>query len=227
MKEYWQDHSVTHHNRLQPHAYFFSYKNKQLASTYNRENSFLFHNLSGTWKVNVYRSPKHIDFSQITKEAVQSWTNVIVPSSLELQGFGTPHYTDESLPFPLYKDHVPFDNPTALYVKEFDFDKTNKEFFNEDMQYILRFDGVETVYTVHVNGQYIGMSKGSRLAAEFDIGHVLKEKSNIIFVTVSKWADSTYIEAQDMWWLSGIFREVYMYGKKNCAFTRYTNKAFY
>ncbi len=214
MKEYWQDHTITHYNRLDAHAYFFSYKDKQLASTYNRENSFLFHNLNGIWKVKLYKSPKYVDVSHITEEAIQSWHTVVVPSSLELQGFGSPHYTDESLPFPLYKDHVPFENPTALYVTTFDIDKTSVASTKEALQYILRFDGVETVYTVHLNGQYVGMSKGSRLSAEFDIGNFLRETSNVLFVTVSKWADSTYIEDQDMWWLSGIFREVYIYGKK-------------
>ncbi len=208
MKHYWENHKLTHENRLEPHAYFFAYRDQETPLSFEREKSYCFQSLSGTWRAAFFKNPRYIDKALYAQLDTSGWDSVMVPCSLELQGHGSPHYTDESLPFPLYKDEVPFDNPSALYVRTFTIEAL------EDAQYLLRFDGVETVYTVHLNGAYVGMSKGSRLAAEFDITPHIRKGENTIAVTVSKWADSTYVEDQDMWWLSGIFRDVYVYARK-------------
>ena len=83
-----------------------------------------------------------------------------------------------------------------------------------DKQTIIKFDGVETYFEVYVNGEYVGFSKGSRLTAEFDISSHVKAGNNLLSIRVMQWADSTYIEDQDMWWTGGIFRDVYLVGKE-------------
>ncbi|MCV5665457.1 beta-D-galactosidase subunit alpha, partial [Escherichia coli] len=76
----------------------------------------------------------------------------------------------------------------------------------DNQQTIIKFDGVETYFEVYVNGEYVGFSKGSRLTAEFDISKFVQQGENLLSVRVMQWADSTYIEDQDMWWTAGIFR---------------------
>ena len=83
-----------------------------------------------------------------------------------------------------------------------------------DKQVIIKFDGVETYFEVYVNGNYVGFSKGSRLTAEFDISKYLLEGENLLSVKVLQWADSTYIEDQDMWWTAGILRDIYLIGRE-------------
>lgn len=125
-----------------------------------------------------------------------------------MEGHGQLQYTDEGFPFPIDVPYVPTDNPTGAYQRIF----TLSEGW-QGQQTLIKFDGVETYFEVYVNGQYIGFSKGSRLTAEFDISHAVKIGDNLLCVRVMQWADSTYIEDQDMWWSAGIFRDVYLMGK--------------
>ncbi|XMB85247.1 glycoside hydrolase family 2 TIM barrel-domain containing protein [Mycoplasmatota bacterium WC44] len=210
MKHYWENHKLTHENRLDGRAYFFSYDNNKLAETFDREKSYRFLNLNGEWKFKFFDSPLYISNSIYDYGFDTSgWDFISVPNMMELSGYGQLHYTDESLPFPLYKDEVPSMNPTGVYKREFIVDDIGTD------QFIVKLDGVETVYTVYLNGEYVGMSKGSRLSAEFDITSHLRVGINELSVTVSKWADSTYIEDQDMWWMSGIFRDIYIFARKS------------
>lgn len=94
--------------------------------------------------------------------------------------------------------YVPTDNPTGAYQRIFTLGDGWK-----GKQTLIKFDGVETYFEVYVNGQYIGFSKGSRLTAEFDISAAVKTGDNLLCVRVMQWADSTYIEDQDMWWMAG------------------------
>ena len=125
-----------------------------------------------------------------------------------MEGHGQLQYTDEGFPFPIDVPYVPTDNPTGAYQRLF----TLGDGW-QGKQTIIKFDGVETYFEVYVNGQYIGFSKGSRLTAEFDISAAVKTGDNLLCVRVMQWADSTYIEDQDMWWSAGIFRDVYLVGK--------------
>ncbi len=108
---------------------------------------------------------------------------------------------------------VPSDNPTGAYQRIF----TLSDGW-QGKQTLIKFDGVETYFEVYVNGQYVGFSKGSRLTAEFDISAMVKTGDNLLCVRVMQWADSTYVEDQDMWWSAGIFRDVYLVGKTPNAY---------
>lgn len=110
---------------------------------------------------------------------------------------------------PIDIPHVPTDNPTGAYQRVFRLSESWK-----NRRILLKFDGVETYFEIYVNGHYAGFSKGSRLTAEFDISSFVKTGENLLSVKVLQWADSTYIEDQDMWWTAGIFRDVYLVGKE-------------
>jgi beta-galactosidase/evolved beta-galactosidase subunit alpha len=120
-----------------------------------------------------------------------------------MQGYGRPHYTNVQFPFPVDPPRVPTGNPTGSYRREF--------FVADDWigrRILLRFDGVDSAFHVWVNGREVGLSKGSRLPAEFDVTDCVRAGQNVIAVRVVQWSDGTYCEDQDMWWLSGIFRDV-------------------
>jgi len=205
---WYMDICRVHENLLSPHAYFFTYENVSDALSLDRTKSQGFLLLSGTWYYRYLSSPRYFTEDLITEGIDRSsWDTMETPSVIELNGYSRLHYTDEGYPFPLLPYRVPSENPTSIFVREFTLSlKTGRS-------YIFRTDGVETAYKLYVNGMYAGFSKGSRLCAEFDITRMLRDGTNEIALVVLKWADSTYLEDQDMWWTSGIIRDLYIYEK--------------
>ncbi|NUR84791.1 MAG: DUF4981 domain-containing protein [Nonomuraea sp.] len=129
------------------------------------------------------------------------WDTLPVPSHWQLHGHGRPAYTNVSYPFPIDPPHVPDENPTGDYRRAFDLPAgwTGGR---------LRFEGIDSFATVWLNGHLLGSSTGSRLPVEFDAGPYLREGGNVLAVRVHQWSAASYLEDQDMWWLSGIFRDV-------------------
>lgn len=205
----WENHHLLHENRLAPRAYFFSYPTVETARTFQRELSQSFLLLSGQWKFNYFDHPLLVP-DEFYQTSMDDWATITVPNMWQMEGHGKAQYTDEGWPFPIDVPFVPTDNPTGAYQRQF---TLNKAWLNK--QTIIKFDGVETYFEVYVNGQYVGFSKGSRLTAEFDISAFVHEGDNLLSVCVMQWADSTYIEDQDMWWMAGIFRDVYLVGQDN------------
>ncbi|MDU3718911.1 MAG: beta-galactosidase subunit alpha, partial [Klebsiella michiganensis] len=203
----WENLQLTHENRLPPRAYFFSYDSQAQARTFARETSSRFLSLSGQWNFCFFNNPLLVP-EAFTSQYMSDWGPITVPGMWQMEGHGQLQYTDEGFPFPIDVPYVPTDNPTGAYQRIF----TLSEGW-QGQQTLIKFDGVETYFEVYVNGQYIGFSKGSRLTAEFDISHAIKTGDNLLCVRVMQWADSTYIEDQDMWWSAGIFRDVYLMGK--------------
>jgi len=203
----WENIQLTHENRLPPRAYFFSYDTVAQARTFAREASSRFLSLSGQWNFRFFTHPLYVPES-FTSEYMTGWGDITVPAMWQMEGHGQLQYTDEGFPFPVDVPRVPADNPTGAYQRHF----TLSDGW-QGKQTLIKFDGVETYFEVYVNGQYIGFSKGSRLTAEFDISHAVHSGQNLLCVRVMQWADSTYIEDQDMWWTAGIFRDVYLVGK--------------
>lgn len=204
----WENFKKTHENRMAPRAYFFSYSSIEKALTYQRANSNEFMLLSGKWNFNFYENPMLVP-EEFYSSKMTDWAKVNVPSIWQMEGYGKLQYTDEGFPFPVDVPFVPTDDPTGAYQRTF--------FLNErweNKQVIIKFDGVETYFEVYINGNYVGFSKGSRLTAEFDITKYLVKEENLISVKVLQWADSTYIEDQDMWWTAGILRDIYLIGRE-------------
>ena len=209
---FYMDITQLHSNILPPHAYFFSYDDVEKALSLNRMKSNGFTLLSGKWKYQYFNNPQYCNEDYLApRKNRNDWPEIDVPSVIELNGYSHLHYTDEGYPFPLIPYKVPSNNPTSLFHRTF------KIHIKENTQYILRTDGVETVYTLYINGHNIGFAKGSRLSSEFDITEFLDDGENEIALVVLKWADSTYLEDQDMWWTSGIIRDIYIYEKKNSS----------
>lgn len=203
----WENIKKSNENRMKERAYFFSYDNTETARTYQRERSRNFMLLNGQWNFKYFDNPFLVPEEFYTQE-MEDFGKINVPNMWQFEGHGKLQYTDEGFPFPIDIPFVPTDNPTGAYQRTFVLGKN----WNEK-QVIIKFDGVETYFEVYVNGNYVGFSKGSRLTAEFDITKYVKEGKNLLSVKVLQWADSTYVEDQDMWWTAGIFRDVYIVGK--------------
>ncbi|MGR5143479.1 beta-galactosidase subunit alpha [Photobacterium sp. DNB23_23_1] len=204
----WENFLQLHENRLAPRAYFFSYDSLNSAQTFQRELSSHFMLLSGQWQFQYFTHPLLVP-DEFYSRPMADWGQITVPNMWQMEGHGDLQYTDEGFPFPIDVPFVPTDNPTGAYQRTFTLGANW-----QDKQTIIKFDGVETYFEVYVNGEYVGFSKGSRLTAEFDVSHYVQQGDNLLSVRVMQWADSTYIEDQDMWWTAGIFRDVYLVGKE-------------
>jgi beta-galactosidase len=136
-----------------------------------------------------------------------SWESIQVPSHWVLQGdgaYGRPIYTNIQFPFPIDPPHVPDENPTGDYRRHFDIPAD----WSDAERIVLRFDGVESLFRVWVNGVEAGSASGSRLAHEYDVTSSVRPGDNVVAVRVHQWSASSYVEDQDQWWLPGIFRDV-------------------
>ncbi len=200
----WQNPALTNRNRLPARSYFFHYPDGTSARTFERAETPWFQLLNGNWKFHYDPTPAEApaDFFRPAFD-VSQWDEIAVPGNWQMQGYGAPHYTNVQFPFPVDPPHVPTENPTGSYRREF---HVGDDWAGQRL--VLRFEGVDSAFHVWVNGKPVGFSKGSRIPAEFDITDIAKPGLNTLAVRVYQWSDGTYCEDQDMWWLSGIFRDV-------------------
>lgn len=169
--------------------------------------------LNGHWKFKLFDAPEQVDGDFIASDFNDSlWDEIPVPSNWQMHGFDKPIYTNVKYPFTVNPPFVPKDNPTGCYRTEFNLSQAD---LTRNQRLI--FDGVNSAFHLWCNGHWIGYSQDSRLPAEFDLSPYLTEGSNSLAVMVSRWSDGSYLEDQDMWWLSGIFRDVTLLSKaKHC-----------
>jgi len=202
----WENPKVFERNRLPARASFISYPDERSALTGERGRSPRFRLLNGNWKFHYAEAPALAPEGFFEESYdVSGWDDIQVPCSWQLLGYGRPHYTNVKYPFPVDPPRVPTENPTGSYRRSF--------FIPDgwsDHRIILRFEGVDSAFHVWVNGRQVGYSQGSRLPAEFDITRYIHPGDNVLAVRVYRWSDGSYLEDQDMWWLSGIFRNVYL-----------------
>lgn len=173
--------------------------------------------LNGDWRFLYLQAPEYSP-NGFEKEdySDESWDKISVPSCWQLKGYGKMHYTDVWYLFPINPPFVPSENPTGIYRRTVTLPQTW-----DGRRSILRFDGVSSAYDLWVNGVHAGYSKVSRLASEFDVTELMHTGENQITVRVYQWSDGTYLECQDMWWYSGIFRDVTLIGEPKCAVQDY------
>jgi len=158
--------------------------------------------LNGTWSFRL--SPRADAPEPGAPELDDSgWDTLPVPSSWPMHGHGKPIYTNVNYPFPVDPPHVPTENPTGDHRLRFDLPA---DWPAGDT--VLRFDGVDSLAQVWLNGTELGYSTGSRLPVEYAVGHLLRPTGNVLAVRVHQWSAASYLEDQDMWWLPGIFRDV-------------------
>jgi beta-galactosidase len=201
----WENPSLTSKNLVKPHASFFPYFNP---FSKNWEYPEKFISLNGKWKIKVFNNPFEVSCEVFEADFDYThWNEIKVPSNLEFEGFVKPIYTNVAYPFDVNPPFVPKDyNPTAIYRTVFFI----PESWLKDQIFLL-FEGVRSFLKIFINGKEVGFSKDSCLPAEFKINDYIKPGKNKISVEIIKWTDGSYLEDQDMWWLSGIFRDVYIY----------------
>ena len=206
----WDDLAVLHVGAERPHATMMAYPSAELAVANDPARSPWFRSLNGTWKLRWSPNPaaRLVDF---WREDVrdEGWADVKVPGSLETQGFGMPVYVNIGYVFP-FDEKAPRppsdDNPVASYRTRFDLpaDWAGR-------RVLLHFDGVDSAAYVWVNGTKIGYSEDSRTPMEFDVTRSVRPGSNLLAVEVYRFSDGSFLEDQDMFRLSGIFRDVYLW----------------
>ena len=203
----WENPDVNGINKEKPHAYGF------LAS--EKVNNPTVQSLNGIWKFKWSPDPQSrpVDFFK-ENYSTENWNNILVPGNWELQGFGTPIYTNFTYPFKRDAPKVTSEpeksftsflqrNPVGSYCTTF----TIPEKWN-NKQVFINFGGVLSAMYVWINGQKVGYSENSMSPAEFDITNYIHKGGNKLAVEVYHWCDGSYLEDQDMWRLSGIFRDV-------------------
>lgn len=166
--------------------------------------------LGGTWSFRRTDGVDGLPAGPVEPDA-PGWTTIDVPGHWQLQGHGAPAYTNVRYPFPVDPPFVPDANPTGEYRTTFDLPAT----WPSEGDAVLRFLGVDSMFTVWLNGAELGWSTGSRLTTEFAVGHRLRPAGNVLVVRVHQWSAASYLEDQDQWWLSGVFRDVHLISRPN------------
>ncbi|MEV0799748.1 glycoside hydrolase family 2 TIM barrel-domain containing protein [Kribbella sp. NPDC050281] len=159
--------------------------------------------LNGNWRFHLAESvaeaPDRFERDDFDDS---EWAVLPVPSSWPMHGHGRPAYTNQAYPFPVDPPYVPTENPTGDHRLVFELPPSWSG------PTVLRFDGVDSCARVWLNGVELGVTRGSRVPAEFAVGDVLRPERNVLAVRVHQWSSGSYLEDQDMWWLPGIFRDV-------------------
>ncbi|QDA58745.1 glycoside hydrolase family 2 TIM barrel-domain containing protein [Hymenobacter jejuensis] len=204
----WENPQVFEQHKEKPHASFMVYERAADVAADDYRRSPYYQSLNGDWKFSYVPRPadRPLDFQQPGFNDA-AWKSIAVPSNWEIQGFGTPIYTNIVYPFP---KNAPFidgrDNPVGSYRRTF---TVPAGWAGREV--LLNFGSISGYAVVYVNGQRVGMSKVAKSPAEFDITSYLKEGENVLAVQVTRWHDGSYLEDQDFWRLSGIDRDVAIY----------------
>lgn len=214
--EDWCNREVLSVNRLAPRPFYLGYENAELALGGDRSASSRYRSLNGRWKFCFVEQPSHSPDNFFLPEFDDSgWDTIPVPAQWQLHGYGKPHYTDATSIFPLTEPPVlQAINPTGIYRTHFAVEDTATET-------LLRFDGVQSAFHLWVNGEPAGYSQGSRCTSEFNVTSLVKPGDNLLAVRVYQFCDGSYIENQDMWWLSGIIRDVSVISRPKLHLTDY------
>jgi len=202
----WENPAVISLNKQSPHATLMPYQSVESAKKFDPEQSDFFQSLNGEWKFNWSENTdsRPIDFYSPDFDA-SNWDNIEVPSNWQLKGYGIPIYTNIKHPFPAEPPKILIENPVGSYIKTF----TIPEEWG-DKQVFIHFDGVQSAFYIWLNGHRLGYSQGSMTPAEFDLTPFIQTGENNIALQVLRWSDGSYLEDQDFWRLSGIFRDVYL-----------------
>ena len=203
----WADPEILGLHRLPARSFLVPFPDAATAARGQREASPWFQRLDGRWRFALYDAPDAVPAQALAADAnLADWSPIEVPGNWTLQGFDRPLYTNVQMPFPEPPPTVPRENPTGLYRRRFRVPESWQR-----RRVVLHFGGAESVLYVYVNGHPVGMSKDSRLAAEFDVTKFVEPGENIVAAMVIRWSDGTFLEDQDHWFMAGIYRDVYLY----------------
>ena len=204
----WERPEVVGINKEPGHCTLVPYGHLRRALKLDRTQSRYYMSLNGDWKFNWAEKPadRPVEFYKPGYD-VGKWAEIPVPSNWQMHGYGRPIYLNMRYPFKVDPPFIPHDyNPVGSYRRDFRILNRWK-----DRQIFLHFDGVKSAFYVWINGRKVGYSQGSMTPAEFNITEYLKPGENTLAVEVYRWSDGSYLEDQDMWRLSGIYRNVYLF----------------
>ena len=203
---YYEDLHVLHENTMPDRSYFIPASKFMDSLVEDRESSDRIQMLNGEWSFRYYESIYELkDLFYETDYDSGSFEKVSVPGVWQNYGYDMHQYTNVRYPFPFDPPYVPQDNPCGAYIREFQYRKDQAA-----PKAYLNFEGVDSCFYVWLNGSYVGYSQVSHCTSEFDVTEYLREGSNKLAVLVLKWCDGSYLEDQDKFRMSGIFRDVYL-----------------
>lgn len=208
-QNYWENPRIFSINKERPHASATYYPNLNMCTS--GAESPLYHSLNGQWKFHWAPRPAdrpkdffHPDFD------LSAWDEILVPAQWQLQGYGTPHYMSDGGVKGMGRKNLPDIDPdyneVGSYRRTFTIPKDW-----DGRQIFIHFAGVKTAFYLWINGEFVGYSQGSMCPAEFNITKYLQPGENTLAVEVYRYSDGAYLEDQDMWYMAGIYREVYLY----------------
>lgn len=214
---YYEDLSVLHENTMPARAYFIPASKRMDNLVEHREESDRMQLLNGTWKFQYFNSIYDVQEPFFEKDYdTENFDEIQVPSVWQMAGYDTHQYTNIRYPFPFDPPYVPQDIPCGTYAHTFVYHKDENA-----PKAFLNFEGVDSCFYVWINGSYVGYSQVSHITSEFDITDLLRDGENSIAVLVMKWCDGSYLEDQDKFRMSGIFRDVYILKRPKQAISDY------
>lgn len=203
---YYEDLDFLHEHTMPPRAYYIPASRRMEDLVEHREASDRVQMLNGMWKFRYFESIYDVrDAFYESGYDTSDFDEIPVPGVWQMAGYDTHQYTNFRYPFPFDPPYVPQDIPCGAYVHTFSYAKDKKA-----PKVYLNFEGVDSCFYVWVNGVYTGYSQVSHATSEFDVTDVIEEGENTIAVLVLKWCDGSYLEDQDKFRMSGIFRDVYL-----------------
>ena len=175
----------------------------------DRATSSRFLSLDGIWQIKQHA---HVEDFDIHEELTET---IPVPSCVQMHGYDHIQYINQRVPFPVIPPYVPYENPCWHYRRSFTLNKQAGE------KYYLNFEGVDSAFYLYINGTFKGFSQISHATSEFDVTQLVVSGENTIDVYVLKWSAATYLEVQDKFRFSGIFRNVYLLTRPENHLTDY------
>ena len=208
LPDYHKSLEVLHYGCEKPRSYFIPFESEAATLSDYRENSEFFKSLCGAWDFKWYQSVNDVQ-GDTAPSFPEEFDKLDVPMNWQValgRGYDVPNYTNVNYPYPIDPPHVPDDNPCGLYRRYF----TLTDEMLMDKEVYINFEGVDSCFYLWVNGSFAAYSQVSHITSEINVTEYLKSGKNEIKVLVFKWCDGSYLEDQDMWRMSGIFREVYL-----------------
>ena len=219
--KYFEDLEKLHVNTMPNRAYYIPASRRMDDLVENRAVSDRFFLLSGDWKFRYFDSVYDVKEEFFAEGYdTSAFETIPVPSVWQNYGHDRHQYTNVRYPFPVDPPYVPYENPCGAYVRTFEWKKQE-----EAPNAFLNFEGVDSCFYVWMNGSFVGYSQVSHSTSEFDVTELIKEGTNTIAVLVLKWCDGSYLEDQDKFRMSGIFRDVYLLARPEKGIRDYFVKA--
>ncbi len=209
LPDYHKSLDVLHFGCEEPRAYFVPFEDEKSAELPRSESKY-FHSLCGEWDFRFYKSVVDVEdgFYAEDYEITEDYNKIKVPMNWQMdldKDYDKPNYTNVNYPIPFDPPHVPDENPCGIYIRSFE---VNENMLSREL--FLNFEGVDSCFYLWINGKLVGYSQVSHMTSEFKVTDFVHAGTNRLAVLVLKWCDGTYLEDQDMWRMSGIFREVYL-----------------